>query len=102
MPRFQGGWFRVDRRVFFDDLSQQGMAYVCIWLKLLAMANIAESNIAFKGKRIVLQPGQLVTSLAEICGKDIPKSTARRILVYLENSARIRRERGARGFLITI
>lgn len=102
MSRFTNGWFRVERRVFYEDLMQQGTNYVFLWLRLLSMANLEETNIAFRGQRIVIKPGEILTSKYELSSPGLPKSTVHRILAYLENSDRIRTKRGPRGTIITI
>lgn len=102
LARFNNGWFRVDRRVFNEDIAQMGNNYLIVWLKLLSWANVTESNAAFNGERIILKPGQLITGLSELGGQFISKSSVNDILKYLEKSERIVNEVRTRGRLITI
>ena len=67
--------------------------HIAIWIYLLLNATHTEYTTMFKGKKIVLQPGQLITGSISI-GKalKINESKVRRVLNNFKNDGQIDRK----------
>ena len=102
MARFDGGWFRFDRRVLSGDIADRPMT-LALWIHLLGMANTFESSVRFDGTQVRLRPGSILTGVRELAVRtNIPRSTVQRSLDYLEASGRISQTIGTQGRIVTI
>lgn len=104
MARFNGGWIKLYREAFEGDLGDSPFL-LGIFIKLLVWANWKESSAKFKGERIKLQPGQLLTGLRELSPdkeEDPYLHRVRNALAYLEKRGTIAQAASNQGRLITI
>jgi hypothetical protein len=102
MARFDNGWIAVSRDMAFGDIAQRGPDTLWVWVRILTMANWKESSAYLKGQQLRLQPGQLVTGLAELAGDHLSIKAVRNALSYLERTGRIGQAAGNHGRVITI
>lgn len=102
MGRFENGWFRLSRRVVFEDIGQNPQC-LCLWVWLLSLATVQETKVRWKGGQRVIPPGTVVTGYRDLAQQTgLAATTIVRQLKYLESSERIRIESGTAGTLITI
>ncbi len=97
------GWISLYRKVLDNPIVCKDSDYFSVWVYLLLNATHKEYPALFKGKKIMLQPGQLITgrkSIAEIF--KIDESKVKRILIDLENDQQIDRQRSNKNSLISI
>ncbi len=105
MARFTNGWIKIYRSILEHPVSQRGLFTFGIFIRLLYMANWKESSVVFGGKKITLQPGQLVTGLRELSpdeDEDPYLNKARVSLKYLVLCDAIEQVSNNQGRLITI
>ena len=60
------GWIKLHRKTLDNPIVMKDSAHFAVWAYLLLNATHAEKQAIFKGKRIVLQPGQLITGCISI------------------------------------
>ena len=63
------GWIKLHRKTLDNPIVMKDSAHFAVWAYLLLNATHAEKQAIFKGKRIVLQPGQLITGCISISDK---------------------------------
>lgn len=77
--------------------------HLAVWMYLLLNATHAEYPALFKGQKIMLQPGQLITGRKSISEKlSINESKVRRVLDCFENDQQIDRQRSNKNSLISL
>lgn len=104
MTRFTGGWIRIYREAVDGDLGERPFL-LGLFVKLLLWANWKESSAQFKGERVTVKPGQLITGLRELSPsveEDPHMHKVRNALSYLEKRGTITQATCNRGRLITI
>ena len=55
------GWIKVHRKILENPIVCKDSDYFSVWTYLLLNATHKEIPAVFKGKKILLQPGQLIT-----------------------------------------
>lgn len=103
MARQLNGWIRIDRKLLRDDISQRSPETLVVWIALLCMANIGESNDYLAGQKKKIQKGQLVSGVEEL--SQITKVTVAKVksaLKYLKMTGRITDEVSNKGRVISI
>lgn len=96
------GWIKLHRKLW-DNPRSKDPEWVAVWIYLLNLATHKEYDVVFKGQRIKLYPGQLITgrlSLAKKTGVDTNKVT--RILETLKSEQQIEQQASNKNRLITI
>lgn len=102
----RGGWIvlhrkLLDKPIWFESTAEQKV----ILITLLLMANHAEKEWEWQGKKYVAKPGQFVTSLskiAEVCGEGISFQNVRTALKRFEKYGFLTNESTNKNRLITI
>lgn len=104
MARFSGGWIKVHKSLLDGDIPQHGGYTLAVWIKILAWAAWREAAAFFDGQQIRLQPGQLITGLADLAWReeDPYLHRVRSSLDYLQKTDRIAQTVSTRGRLITV
>jgi hypothetical protein len=102
MARFDNGWVKIHRKAVLGDIGSnftRGGLFYC----LIAIANIQDSTVSWRGKPRKLARGEIVTSYRELSqlGEVDPK-TVRRCLDYLVIRETIQLESCSNGTLIRI
>lgn len=97
------GWVCLYRKILENPIICKDSDYFAVWCYLLLSATHKKTSALFKGKKIVLLPGQLITGRKSIAKKfKIDESKVQRILKTLENEQQIEQQTSSRNRLITI
>ncbi len=97
------GWIKLHRKLLENPIATKDSDYLAVWIYLLLSATHKEYDTLFKGKRITLKKGQLITGRKAIAKKfKIDESKVQRILKTLENEQQIEQQNGNQNRLITI
>lgn len=97
------GWIKLFRMILDNPIVTKDSDYFAVWIYLLLLATHQEKDVLFKGKRITLKKGQLITGRKEIAKKfKIDESKVQRILKSFENEHQIEQQSGNRNRLVTI
>lgn len=104
MARFESGWIKFYRETVNGDIGARPFL-LGLFVRLLLWANWKESSAIFKGERIKVQAGQVLTGLREL-SPDVEEDPylhkVRNALDYLEKRGTITQLTSNRGRLITI
>jgi len=96
------GWIKLHRKLL-DNAMMSKSAYLQLWIALLLRANHKQNEFIFNNKKVVLQPGQFITSrdkLSAITG--ISPSTIEYILEYFESEQQIRQQKTSKFRIISV
>ena len=86
-----------------NPIIMKDAEHLAVWMYLLLNATHAEYPALFKGKKIMLQPGQLITGRKSIASTlCVNESKVRRILDMFESDQQIDRQRSNQNTLITL
>lgn len=97
------GWIKLHRKVLENPIVCKDSDHLAVWAYLLLNATHKEYQTIFKGEKITLQPGQLITGRKTISEKlKISESKVKRILLAFESDQQIARERSNKNSLISI
>lgn len=97
------GWVKTYRKILDNPIICKDAETYAIWSYLLLNATHKEIPAIFKGKKIMLQPGQLITGIKTIGDKfKINKDKIQRTLKCFENDKQIEQETSNRNRLVTI
>ena len=97
------GWIKLHRKILDNPIVAQDSDYLSVWIYLLLNATHKDYDALFKGKRITLRKGQLVTGRKSISEKlKIDENKVQRILKSLENEHQIEQQSSNKNRLITI
>ena len=97
------GYIKLHRKILDNPIVCKDSDYFSVWIYLLLNATHKEIPAIFKGKKITLKPGQLITGRLSIADKlRISESKVKRILVDLENDQQIDRQRSNKNSLVSI
>lgn len=97
------GWVKIHRKVFDNPIVCKDAEVFAIWMYLLLNATHTEYDVLFKGKRITLQKGQLVTGIISIAKKlKVDKNKVQRTLKMFENEKQIEQQTSNKNRLISI
>lgn len=97
------GYIKLHRKILENPVVCKDADYFAVWIYLLVNATHKEYQAIFKGEKITLQPGQLLTGRYAIASQfSISDSKVKRILIAFENDRQIDRQRSNQNSLITI
>lgn len=97
------GWICLYRKILDNPIICKDSDYFTVWCYLLLSATHKTKRALFKGKEIILQPGQLITGRKNIAKKfKIDESKVQRILKTLENEQQIAQQTSSQNRLIAI
>lgn len=97
------GWIKLYRKLLDNPIVCKDSETFSIWLYLLLSATHQEVSAIFKGKKIILKPGQLITGILSISKKlKINKDKVQRTLKCFEIDKQIKQEMSNKNRLITI
>lgn len=97
------GWIKLHRCLLHNPIVMKDADHLAVWCYILLEATHQEYPKLFNGKKIMLQPGQLITGrkvIAETLG--VQESKVKRILIEFESDQQIDRQRGNKSSLISI
>ena len=97
------GWIKLHRKTLDNPIITKDSDYLAVWIYLLLNTTHKEYDVLFKGKRITLKKGQLLTGRKSISEKlKIDENKVQRILKSLENEHQIEQQKSNKNRLITI
>jgi len=103
MSNSNNGWIKLHRKMQDNPIIMKDADYLAVWVYLLLNATHTEYPALFKGKKIMLQPGQLITGRKSISEKlVISESKVSRILDAFKSEQQIEQQTSNRNRLITI
>ena len=87
------GWISLHRKILDNPIVCKDSDYFSVWCYLLLNATHDEYDVEFKGKRISLRPGQLITGRQTIAKQfTLTESKVQRILKKLEIEQQIEQQ----------
>lgn len=102
MARFMSGWFKIHRKMWEVDLTQNGHL-LAIWMTLLAWASVKEIKVLHNGKQETLPPGSLVFGYRELADQvRFSTKTVQKWIRYLQQSERISLKSSRNGTIVSI
>lgn len=97
------GWIKLHRKMLDNPIVCKDSDHLAVWVYLLLNATHESYPALFKGKKVSLEPGQLITGRKSISSKlSVSESKTKRILIELESDQQIDRQRSNQNSLITI
>ena len=97
------GWIKLHRVILENPIVCKDSDYFSIWCYLLLNATHKEQNKIFKGKKIILKNGQLITGRKVISKQfNISESKVQRVLKKLEIEQQIEQQTSNANRLISI
>jgi Zn-finger nucleic acid-binding protein len=97
------GWIKLHRKTLDNPVVCKDSDYFIVWCYLLLNATHKEINVLFKGIKITLRPGQLLTGRKSISSKlNISESKIQRILKSFEIEHQIEQQTSNQNRLISI
>lgn len=97
------GWVKLHRKMLRNPIVCKDAAHLAVWVYLLLNATHEDYPYLFEGKKVILQPGQLVTGRKKLAAElDLSESKVHRILKDFEIEQQIEQQTKAHGRLISI
>ncbi|WP_312372707.1 hypothetical protein [Lachnoclostridium sp.] len=97
------GYIKLHRKILENPVVCKDSEYLSIWIYLLLNATHKECDAVFKGERITLLPGQLITGRKSIAKQfNINESKVQRVIKKLEIEHQIEQQTSNENRLITI
>lgn len=97
------GWIKMYRKTLDNPIITKDAEYFAVWIYLLLKATHVDLPSLFKGKKIILKPGQLLTGRNSISTfLNISESKVTRILNMLESEHQIEQQTSNKNRIITI
>ena len=97
------GWIKLHRKMLDNPIVCKDSDHLAVWVYLLLNATHDEYPALFKGQKIILKPGQLITGRKTISQKlDIDESKTQRIIKSLKSEQQIEQQTSNQNRLITI
>lgn len=97
------GWVKAHRSMLENPVVCKDSDHLAVWMYLLLNATHKEKEKMFAGKKITLQPGQLITGRKRISEEfKINESKVQRILKLFETEQQIEQQTSNSNRLITI
>lgn len=97
------GWIKLHRKILDNPVVCKDSETLSIWLYLLLNATHQEIPATFKGEKIILKKGQLITGIISISEKlVINKNKVQRTLKCFESDKQIEQQTSNKNRLITI
>ncbi len=97
------GYIKAYRSMLDNPVVCKDSEYFAVWCYLLLNATHKEQSVLFKGEKIILKPGQLITGRIKIAEHfKISESKVQRILKSFESEQQIEQQISNKNRLITI
>lgn len=97
------GWIKLHRKTLDNPIITKDSDFLAVWIYLLLNTTHKEYDVLFKGERVTLKRGQLLTGRKSISEKlKIDENKVQRILKSLENEHQIEQQKSNKNRLITI
>lgn len=97
------GWIKIHRKILENPIICKDSDYLAVWIYLLLNATHKEIPALFKGKKIILQKGQLITGRKSMSNYlKISESKIYRIINDFKSEQQIEQQTSNQNSLITI
>lgn len=97
------GWIKLHRKLLDNPVTMKDTDHLAVWIYLLLNASHNEHPALFKGEKITLKPGQLITGRKSIAlALHIDESKVERILKSLKSEQQIEQQTSSKNRLISI
>ena len=97
------GWIKIHRKILDNPIICKDSDYLSVWIYLLLNATHKEIPALFKGKKIILQKGQLITGRKSMAKQlKISESKIYRIINEYKSEHQIEQQTSNQNSLITI
>lgn len=97
------GWIKIHRKILENPIICKDSDYLAVWIYLLLNATHKEIPALFKGKKIILQKGQLITGRKSIASQlKISESKIFRIINDFKSEQQIEQQTSNKNSLISI
>ena len=97
------GWVKLYRKLMENPIVTKDADHLAIWIYLLLNATHDTYPSLFKGKKIMLEPGQLLTGRKEISKRlCVTESKVQRVLNAFKNEHQIEQQTSNKNRLISI
>lgn len=97
------GWIKLHRKLLDNPVTMKDTDHLAVWIYLLLNASHNEHSALFKGEKIILKPGQLITGRKSIAlALHIDESKVERILKSLKSEQQIEQQTSSKNRLISI
>lgn len=97
------GWIKIHRKLLENPIVSKDSDHLAIWIYLLLNATHKEIPAVFKGEKIILQPGQLITGRKSMSEKlKISESKIFRVINEYKSEQQIEQQTSNKNSLITI
>ena len=97
------GWIKIHRKMLENPIVCKDGDYLAVWIYLLLNATHKEIPALFKGEKIILQKGQLITGRKSIASQlKISESKIFRIINDYKSEQQIEQQTSNQNSLITI
>jgi len=97
------GWISLHREILNNPIVCKDTDYFTVWVFLLLEATHTNQPKIFKGNKIVLKRGQLITGRKSIASRfNISESKVQRILKMFENEQQIEQQTSNKNRLVTV
>ena len=97
------GWIKLHRKLLDNPVTMKDTDHLAVWRYLLLNASHNEHPALFKGDKIMLKPGQLITGRKSIAlALHIDESKVERILKSLKSEQQIEQQTSSKNRLISI
>lgn len=97
------GWIKIHRKMLKNPVVFKDPDHLAVWMYLLLNATHKKVPVMFEGKKIFLQPGQLITGRKKIAKETgVQESKVTRILNLFKNEHQIEQQATRHGSIISI
>jgi len=97
------GWVKLYRSIWKNPVVTADSDYLAVWIYLLTSANYEDTSVRFKGKRVYLKPGEMITGRKKISQElGVSESKVQRILKEFESEQQIEQRTDRHCRLISI
>lgn len=97
------GWIKLHRKLLDNPVTMKDTDHLAVWIYLLLNASHNEHPALFRGEKIILKPGQLITGRKSIAlVLHIDESKVERILKSLKSEQQIEQQTSSKNRLISI
>lgn len=97
------GWIKIHRKILENPIICKDSDYLAVWIYLLLNATHREIPALFKGKKIILQKGQLITGRKSMANQlKISESKIYRIINDFKSEHQIEQQTSNKNSVITI
>lgn len=97
------GWIKLHRKMWQNPVVTKDSDHLAVWIYLLTHATHQEHDTLWKGMRITLRPGQLITGRKKLSSETrIEQHKIDRILKHFKNEQQIEQQTSNKGSLISI